>query len=598
MSTPKRSSTFYTSKWFIAGSLMLLAFIFRSYHLTQLPLMNDELSALYRLQVDSLTSLIKQGVIPDGHPALVQVLLFYYVKLFGDNAWILKLPFIVAGVASIGVAYYYFSKLINLQTGFLVALFMIPSQFFIMHSQTARPYSMGLLLVLIGGLLWEFCVTQFTRKKFAALVFVTVLIASTHYLAILTFIILVLTSCVLQKQQWKLAFMLAGFSILLYSPQLYIFIAQWKVGGVGTWLGKPTPSFILHFSEYATNFSPMVLCILLMGAVLTLVSIIQRKTTKHVVFVGLVFVLTFGITYLYAVLRNPVLQYPALLFALPFALACCLSGFDRFKTPTLVVLALLLFSFQTYALVFTRKHYTLFYNQGYQASSATIVNSTQSGTPLFLNGNQQFYFDYYIHPTSYQPNYINTRIDSLSLEQFARLLQSTKADTIVVGHAFDLHPNYFEVAKLYFPEVLAHTMGLFHETYLLGKRTMKFDTLRFTETNEEFAHRSELQIEQEAYEPLRFSTRVYGLDSTAQLIVKVLDEQGNTIAESATCYSSKESNVSLTVLPLQGVSKKRKVQVFAFVYNPQKRVQMCSQVRLTYTVGNKWLYGTVEKVTD
>ena len=180
MSTSQYPSTFYSNKWFIIGSLMLLAFLFRGYHLTQLPLMNDELSALYRLQVNSFSSLIKLGVIPDGHPALVQVFLFYYVKLFGDAAWVLKLPFILAGVASVGVAYYYFSILINKQTGLLVSLFMIPSQFFIMHSQTARPYAFGLLLVLVAGVLWELCTTQFTRKKFAALVVVTVLIAYSH----------------------------------------------------------------------------------------------------------------------------------------------------------------------------------------------------------------------------------------------------------------------------------------------------------------------------------------------------------------------------------------------------------------------------------
>ena len=253
---------------------------------------------------------------------------------------------------------------------------------------------------------------------------------------------------------------------------------------------------------------------------------------------------------------------------------------------------------QTYALIVSRKHYVLFYNQGYQAAVSTIVNNTQRGTPLLHNGNQPFYFDYYFHQTTYQPNYINSRIDSLSLEQFAHLLQSTQTDTIVIGHAFDLSPAYFEVAKLYFTHEVKHTLGLFQETYVLSRRTKPYDSTERIRTSDEFALKSELQLVQEANQPLRFSAQVFGLDSTAQLIIKVIDEQGNTLLEGTTCYRDVQSDISLTVLPLNGVSQKRKVQVWAFVFNPQKRNQVCSPVQLSYTLGNKWLYGTVEKVAE
>ena len=57
--------------------VLVLAAVLRLYHLTQIPFANDELSALYRLQFPSFKTLITQGVMPDGHPALVQVFLYY-----------------------------------------------------------------------------------------------------------------------------------------------------------------------------------------------------------------------------------------------------------------------------------------------------------------------------------------------------------------------------------------------------------------------------------------------------------------------------------------------------------------------------------------
>jgi hypothetical protein len=159
-----------------------------------------------------------------------------------------------------------------------------------------------------------------------------------------------------------------------------------------------------------------------------------------------------------------------------------------------------------------------------------------------------------------------------------------------------LSPAYFEVAKLYFTHEVKQTLGLFQETYVLNRRTKPYDSTERILTSDEFALKSELQLVQEANQPLRFSAQVFGLDSTAQLIIKVIDEQGNTLSEGTTCYRDAQSDISLTVLPLNGVSRKRKVQVWAFVFNPQKRNQVCSPVQLSYTLGNKWLYGTVSNL--
>ncbi|MFM7902465.1 MAG: hypothetical protein ACKPAD_10825, partial [Bacteroidota bacterium] len=49
--------------------ILLLALALRVYGLTAFSLSNDELSALTRLQFNSFTQLIQDGVYPDFHPA-------------------------------------------------------------------------------------------------------------------------------------------------------------------------------------------------------------------------------------------------------------------------------------------------------------------------------------------------------------------------------------------------------------------------------------------------------------------------------------------------------------------------------------------------
>lgn len=594
------SSNITTQKqfWFV-GLMVVLAFFFRAYQLAYIPLMNDELSALYRLQFSSFGELINKGIKPDGHPAFVQVFLFYYTKIFGFSSWVIKLPFIIAGCASVGVAYHYFSNQFNKQTAALVAVFMLPSQFFIMHSQTARPYAFGLLLVLMAASAWEKCSKQFTYKKFGLLLLFSVLTASTHYLALLTLVIIVLVSCVFQPNNWKQAIWLAISGLLVYSPQAFIFLKQIQVGGVGTWLGKPSAYFIVDFWNYATNFSWAMSVLLFSGAVLSLVHLRSTNSDKKIIASALVFVLTFGVEFLYSVWRNPVLQYPALLFAWPFALAFCVWGYSKYNTKIVIAVGLMLFSFQTYALLITRKHYQVFYKQSYQTCVDAIVQHTTPKTALFLNGNQPFYFDYYFNQTNYRPNYISTRIDSIPLPTFVNLVSKQKADTIVVGHAFDLAPAYLEWAKVFYPNVITHEQHIFSELYVLSKQPPHSEHLPVDSVppSELYSKNVIVPFIQAKHQRPRIVAKVKFRDmliNQAILVVKVLDEQGRVVYESSQPYLANPSCLTLLSFDLSPVTSSRKLSAMAFILNERKQSLYYTLLSLDVISGNSLLYGTVE----
>jgi hypothetical protein len=73
--------------------ITLAAAFLRFYKLGDFSLSNDELSALNRLQFSNFHDLITKGVMPDFHPALVQVFLIAFYTLgnclcsLGLSAW-------------------------------------------------------------------------------------------------------------------------------------------------------------------------------------------------------------------------------------------------------------------------------------------------------------------------------------------------------------------------------------------------------------------------------------------------------------------------------------------------------------------------------
>ena len=580
--------------------VLTIAAVLRLYHLTQIPLANDELSALYRLQFPSFKTLIIQGVMPDGHPALVQVFLYYYTKLVGSSSSLLKLPFIICGVASVRVAYTLFTLQLGRRVGLMVTLSMATTQFFIMHSQLARPYSVGLLFVLLLALYLHKLASKPSRLNYLGAVLFMFLSASTHYIALLTAVCLMLAWVWVDLKRLGKAIRFSALVTLLYIPQLVVFFQQLKVGGVGSWLGKPQLNFIYHFFSYTQHhFGPLMLFTFVLGWA-SLLFLVMGKFAKDQLYPLVVFGLTFLVAFIYSVYRSPVLQFPVLLFAWPFMLAFLFSAVQYLPRILFVWVIGLMTCLQLYSLVYMRKHYQVFYNQSYKATVEQIVTNVPAYTPLLLNGNQPFYFNYYFSKNTYTPNYLHTRIDSLSIPLYQKLLQNTKADTLVVAHAFYLSSIYFEWAKVYYPTVLFHQQQAFNELYMLCKNqeptqsNKLFDTLTSATL---YSKNSRLTCDQLPQQRLRMVAKVEFTDDTipnnSVLVVKVFDTSQRMIAESSQSYFSNNKQIALTSLDIEPTPYTRILNVQAFVHNEKQQQLIIQNLTLEAQPGNSLIYGTI-----
>lgn len=143
-------------RWFVYGVLgvFLVGAALRFLPWFSLSLTNDETSALMRLQVKDLGSLINEVVWNDGHPMLVQVFLWFWTKWFGTAVWVVKLPFLLCGLGSISLMVHIGMRLGRPWAGLMAAAMLATLQFPVMYSEIARPYAPGLLLALWSFYVW------------------------------------------------------------------------------------------------------------------------------------------------------------------------------------------------------------------------------------------------------------------------------------------------------------------------------------------------------------------------------------------------------------------------------------------------------------
>ena len=120
------------------------------------PLTHDELSAILRLQYDTLSDLIRFAVTEgDVHPAGVQVFMWIWAQCFGTQAWVMRIPFLLMGTASVWMIYRITSRWFGEYAALMAETIMATSQYTIYYSLVTRPYSPGLLAVLWGGVVLD-----------------------------------------------------------------------------------------------------------------------------------------------------------------------------------------------------------------------------------------------------------------------------------------------------------------------------------------------------------------------------------------------------------------------------------------------------------
>ena len=343
------------SEEIVLGFVLLTGAVLRFHHLGFTSLSNDELSAITRAQHDSFSAMIRNGVMIDFHPAGVEAFMYYWMKFFGDNVFIIRFPFAVAGILSIFMLYLLAARWFNKTTALFAAAALSTLAFPLLYTQLARPYAFGLLFILAAAYFWTRILfprenepISGRQKKLLIAGFILSMSACTHthYFALmLAGIIGVSGFFFLRKTNYK-SYLISGILILLlFIPEIPVFSAQMSIGGLA-WLSKPDESFFRGFINYCFNDSDFIFYLFITTMVSSFIYFRKRlELTKFHWLCILWFLIPFFIGYYYSVLRSPVLQYSTLLFGFPFLLMFIFSFIpdNAFRKNT-VLIAVILFT--------------------------------------------------------------------------------------------------------------------------------------------------------------------------------------------------------------------------------------------------------------
>jgi hypothetical protein len=360
--------------------------------------MHDELSALLRLNFTTLKDLVEYGIKPDGHPAGIQLFLFYWTKLFGKDEYIVKLPFMLMGTACIPLTHAIGKKMFSNSCGFLAATFVASTQYFIWYSQIIRPYSSGLFFSLLHTWfflkIWE---NKASKVDFTVYVFTGLLCFYTHYFSMLFAITLFIFLCIKNRIIVKTLLPYISIGAILYLPHTTLFCEHFFKNKGLEWLGRPTAMFPIEYFKYVFQYQPLIYILLVVLVVYGV-----YKSMKWNIYRSLCLIIGFTPMLLgvaYSILVKPVIQYSMLIFTFPFLLYLIFSWLHlNFKGNAIVVISIL--TINIYSLFEKRDHFSVLINQPFnkivehthQAIKENEIN--RKTTKIYLGGKIQMVAHY------------------------------------------------------------------------------------------------------------------------------------------------------------------------------------------------------------
>ncbi|PKP02659.1 MAG: hypothetical protein CVU11_11125 [Bacteroidetes bacterium HGW-Bacteroidetes-6] len=446
-------------------SIIAAASILRLWNLFEIPFTYDEFSALFRTQYNSFGEMIALGARVDGHPVGVQVFLYYYTQLVGFNEGWIKLPFIIAGIASVYLIWRIGREWFSPQVGLLSAATIAFMHYTIVYSQIARPYGSGLFFTLLMLLGWSRIVltkTGVSWKNYLYFILGAALCMYNHHFSALMVGLTGFAGLFLIRGKALRNYVFSGLIIgILYIPHIEIFFHQLNIGGIGGWLNKPTPSFFYDYLKYIFHFSKITAitfgAIVLFGLGQALIAKNYNLKKAHLL-AFVLGVMPAVIGYLYSVEVAPLLQFSVLIFSFPMLVILAFSVFEKAGKGQTYILTGVWSLMLVFSLIFVRQHYRYFYKYPYQESMKEIKSFTEShaiDSTLVLCNFRPEITTYYAEKYSVPNNLKIINPDSIKeLKHLHLQLSNQQYEYLIFAKTNENQPWLYAMIREYFPGII------------------------------------------------------------------------------------------------------------------------------------------------
>ena len=136
--------------WVLLILIILLGSFLRVFELSKQSIWNDEAYTIELVMKSSFTELLIGKKADPGIPPIYILFFKIWTDLFGYEKYIVRIPSVIFGIASIYVIFIFAKYLFDTKLALLSAFLLAISPFHIYLSQMVRPYSLVILLSLFA----------------------------------------------------------------------------------------------------------------------------------------------------------------------------------------------------------------------------------------------------------------------------------------------------------------------------------------------------------------------------------------------------------------------------------------------------------------
>lgn len=464
--------------------LLLIGLLMRILFIEFQGLSNDELSAWYRTRFEMGEEFWKLGVSQgDMHPAFYQVVLWIWVRIFGDSEFSLRSTSLLFFIANLTLIYSIGRRFFSKYTGNLIAAFYASLGFLIINTTTARPYNSGVFFLLLA-----FYLILLLREKKSSFGFINtfwLFIAffgamTSHYFAFLSVGILGVCGLFYADKEARKYVFISGISAIVVFLFLHFSITQEQLsqGGLG-WLSAPS---FWWFIDFSTQLFQNSIGILMLG--LGIIFFVKKGNTTPNSHQGFSLMVMFSISivaYFISIIYTPILRELVFQFIIPFAFFGIvgpvviekqegLSTKVKQFMPWLIVLVFSVHSIFVYQL-FEPIHYGVFREIAENQLQVEKKYGKEKIT-YAQNTNNIDYLNYYLKDSTLHED-IKDWSQGETVIQLNKRVQNAQTPYFLYNWTNNYHvPMYLECIRRAFPRLARKKLYFNSGTYLYSRNLM------------------------------------------------------------------------------------------------------------------------------
>lgn len=410
----------------ILWSILLLAALLRLMFAWDNSFSPNELSLIESINSKGIVALFNAqdytGTFPSGF------LFFHYlwIKLTGTNELLVRLPSIVASVASVYLTYRIAKAWFNEHSGLLSAAMIAVLQFPILYAQQALPFSFGLFFALLCVFFWGKALFENPENKFRPFVFFAISLGLTGYFQNFTLVfavIIIITGFLfLSKENYKKYIVSILIAVVFFQPEIFVLLKNIKLMNIaesGAWIVKPDGNIFFKFIYYCFNQSQFLIYALFTFFIYSNIESFQKiKFNKFHLISVVWFIIPLLYAYFYSVNYSPFSETPIFLFTVPFliiALFSLVNPEQKVINYTAIAIFGIIGIFSTIA---EQKYYSTYhYAETKNISKKTIQYISkykQDSITRVINIKSPFYINHYLKKQGAQILFAQYKNDGLS----------------------------------------------------------------------------------------------------------------------------------------------------------------------------------------